>query len=104
MLIKSSSSINKTFEDDQWDETLQLCYKSQYVHDLYHKEQRAAVQRAGRFEKPHRYEGLYFGTSVLISAPSGIKSLTVWKEGNEETQHLIAATAIDVSFHWQSPF
>lgn len=28
----------------------------------------------------------------------------MWKEGNGEKQHLIAATTIDVSFRWQNPF
>lgn len=33
-----------------------------------------------------------------------MKSLTVWKKGNREPQHLIAATMVDVPFRWQNPF
>lgn len=51
-----------------------------------------------------RHERMYFGSRILISVRLGIKSLTTWKKGNWETQHLIAATTIDVSFHWQNPF
>lgn len=40
----------------------------------------------------------------MIFAHLGIKSLIVWKTGNEEKQHLIAATTIDVSFFSQNPF
>lgn len=31
-----------------------------------------------------------------------IKSLTTWKKGNQQRQHLIAVTTIDVPFHQRS--
>lgn len=54
--------------------------------------------------KTCRNEWLHFESRILISVRLGIKSLTPWKKGHRETQHLIAATTIDVSFHWQHPF
>ena len=42
-------------------------------------------------------------SSISISALLGIKSLTASKKGNREMLCLIAATTIDVSFHWQDP-